>query len=254
MGSPDEVWDNLAVIGALRPAHLTWYHGRFADRPQGAWYKSAARHDRFEDEDETVLGRMLIWQGMAALGYARSDGNRFVRDRRHVDGFKRVRTSLATNLLGIGTSAYSHVTARTPGDAIFGRIFRNDASIQGYEARIAAGALPIATGRAIDAEELLAMSYATGLRQGRVATAALAAAGRRCPALAADYARRAQDLLDLGVLERGAGAGGALHLSDLGRLFEDEVLALFFSPTVKRVLAERERGAATAALPAVALA
>ena len=55
-GSPTETWQNLEVIADLRPAHLTWYHGRFADRPQGDWYRSEDRRDSFEDDRSTLLG------------------------------------------------------------------------------------------------------------------------------------------------------------------------------------------------------
>lgn len=45
-------------------------------------------------------------------------------------------------------------------------------------------------------------------------------------------------LSDIGILEpygNGVGEDG-LRLTELGRLFEDETLALFFSPAVKRAL------------------
>src|SRR3982750_2608787 len=46
-GSPAETCQNLEVIAELRPAPLTWYHGRFPARPQGDWYKSEERHGSF---------------------------------------------------------------------------------------------------------------------------------------------------------------------------------------------------------------
>lgn len=238
-GSPFETWRNLSVIAELRPPHLTWYHGRFADRPQGDWYKDDAGRAHFENEEATLVGRMLIWQGLAELGYHQTDGNRFVRERHYADPFKPVRTSPSCNLLGAGAGSYSHVTG-TAGDGSHGYVFRNDPNIGAYVQRVLAGDSPVATGRLIDDAELLAASYATGLRSGRL-DGRLGALEATMPDLAAHYARLERGLRSLGVLEPyvdDAGARG-VRLSALGRLFEDETLALFFSPAVQSALAPR---------------
>lgn len=243
-GSPLEIWENLQVVRDIQPPHITWYHGRFADRPQRDWYDSAAKSAAFEDEPATLLGRMLIWQELAAIGYHRIDGNRFVRDRAHVDPFKTIRTSPSRNLLGLGTSSYSHVGAAGTAMPIagsadrFGYLFRNDPGIRGYIDRVSAGSIPIATARTIDVSELLATSYATGLRDGRIETPALAASRHRAPTLAAHYDALVRSLRGLGILDADRDRQGypRLHLSELGRLFEDETLARFFSPAVQQAL------------------
>ncbi|MEG3164347.1 radical SAM protein [Sphingomonas sp. PB2P19] len=239
-GSPFETWENLKVIGELRPPHLTWYHGRFADRPQRDWYKSDAKHGGFEDEQATLLGRMLIWQQMAALGYQQTDGNRFVRERQHVDPFKTIRTTASRNLIGLGSSAYSRVGGARSGDG-FGYLFRNDSAIPAYVDRVSAGVMPITTGRRIDDAEMLATSYATGLRHGRIEDDALAGIRTREPALTQTYHRLTRSLVEVGVLAAQDDDLGqtVLRLTDLGRLFEDETLALFFSPAVRDALAQR---------------
>lgn len=240
-GSPTETWQNLEVIAELRPAHLTWYHGRFADRPQGDWYQSEERHGSFEDESATLLGRMLIWQGMAALGYQQTDGNRFVRERHYTDPFKKVRTSSSRDLLGVGAASYSHIGTEPAADDCHGYVFRNDTRIRAHADRVLSGEVPIATGRVIDDEELLAMSYATGLRNGRSENAALRAIATRKPQLSAHYRALVSMLSDIGILEPYANGEGedGLRLTELGRLFEDETLALFFSPAVRRALTAR---------------
>ena len=240
-GSPAETWQNLEVIAELRPAHLTWYHGRFADRPQGNWYKSEDRHGSFEDEPATLLGRMLIWQGMAALGYQQTDGNRFVREHHYTDLFKKVRTSSSRDLLGVGAASYSRICAEPAADDCRGYVFRNDTRIRAYADRVLSGDVPIVTGRVIDGGELLATSYATGLRNGRMENAALRAIGARKPHLSAHYRALVGMLSDIGILEPYANGEGedGLRLTELGRLFEDETLTLFFSPAVKRALAAR---------------
>jgi oxygen-independent coproporphyrinogen III oxidase len=247
-GSPTETWNNLEVIGELRPAHLTWYHGRFANRPQGDWLRSAERHDSFEDEASSLLGRMLIWHGMAALGYQQTDGNRFIRDSHYADPFKQVRTSSSRDLLGVGTSAYSHIGADAAN--CHGYVFRNDPNIAAYCDRVIGGAVPIAIGRVIDDDELLAMSYATGLRNGRTENAVLRALDAKS-ALASHYEQLVATLCELGIIARYVTRDGepGLRLTELGKLFEDETLALFFSPGVCHALTARHDRAQTAIRP-----
>lgn len=240
-GSPAEVWDNLTVLAEVRRAHLTWYHGRFADRPQGHWYKMKSKHADFEDEYATLLGRMLIWQEMAALGYDRTDGNRFVRSTRYVDPFKKVRTSASKHLLGVGAASYSRAATHPAKARCRGYVLRNEANIRAYVTSVLAGNMPIATGRAIDNEELLATSYATGLRTGRVEDEDLHSIRIECPQLSRYYDTLVDELSDAGVLEayRDAHGEAGLRLCELGRLFEDETLALFFSPAVRSALAAK---------------
>lgn len=240
-GSPSETWHNLISISEIRPAHLTWYHGRFADRPQGHWYEMESKHASFEDEFATLLGRMLIWQEMATLGYHQTDGNRFVRMRRYVDPFKKIRTSASSHLLGVGAASYSHVGAKAPEGHCRGYVFRNEPNLRAYVDAVLAGSIPIATGRVIDEEELLATSYATGLRTGRIENELMRSIRVEKPELSQHYDSLVDDLCAVGALEACLDDDGreVLRLSELGRLFEDETLALFFSPAVKSALAEK---------------
>lgn len=247
-GSPYETWENLKVIADIRPPHITWYHGRFANRPQGEWQKSEDKRLDFEDENETLLGRMLIWQELAALGYYQIDGNRFVRERRYIDPFKKIRTSSSSDLLGIGAAAYSHFGAKAATGNCHGYVFRNESNIRFYEDCVLASNIPIATGRMIDEDELLATSYATGLRYGRIEDKALFNIRMNNPSLSSHYDKLVKLLIDVGVLEHNDETG--LRLSELGRLFEDETLTLFFSPAVRRQLAMNVSGPPQAAFHA----
>ncbi len=237
-GSPLETWDNLQQVIAIRPPHITWYHARFADRPQGHWYRMESRFAAFEDEQAILLGRMLIWQELAEAGYHQVDGNRFVSARPFIDPFKKIRTSMAKSLLGVGTASYSHAGSASPGGRARGFVLRNIADIRGYIDTVAAGGSPVATGIVMDPEEMLAASYATGLRNGRVENESLRRLRFECADLARQYDGLAVQLEGLGVLEAYSTDDGeaGLRLTDLGRLFEDETLSLFFSPAVKRKL------------------
>jgi coproporphyrinogen III oxidase-like Fe-S oxidoreductase len=240
-GSPFEVWENLEVVAKICPPHLTWYHGRFADRPQGTWYKTVSKHSSFEDESATLLGRMLIWQEMARFGYQQSDGNRFVRDQQYIDPFKKIRTSASSDLLGVGVASYSHVGAKAVNAGCYGHMFRNESTTRSYVDCVSAGNVPIASGRMIDEEELLATSYATGLRNGRMEDDDLRTIRCKKYELSRHYQELENKLRNIGVLEPYMHHDGepGMRISELGKLFEDEVLALFFSPAVKRAVASQ---------------
>ncbi|WP_083219257.1 radical SAM protein [Bradyrhizobium icense] len=239
--STSEVWDNLEAIAEIRPPHLTWYHGRFGDRPQGHWYRTETKRAEFEDEFATLLGRMLIWQEMAALGYDQTDGNRFVRSHEFTDPFKKIRTSASSDLLGVGAGAYSHVGVKVAKANYRGHVFRNDPNIRTYVDAVLTGNVPIATGRGVDEEELLAGSYATGLRTGRIEDESRRSLRSAHPQLSRYYDALVNELNNAGALEAYLDDSGqaGLRLSSLGKLFEDEALSFFFSPAVKSALATK---------------
>ncbi|KRR13640.1 hypothetical protein CQ10_38745 [Bradyrhizobium valentinum] len=238
-GSSSEIWGNLETIAEIRPPHLTWYHGRFGDRPQGHWYRTETKQAGFEDEFATLLGRMLIWQEMAVLGYDQTDGNRFVRSRQYTDPFKKIRTSASNDLLGVGAGAYSHVGAKATKGNRRGHVFRNEPNIRAYVDAVLNGNVPVATGRAVDEEELVAASYATGLRTGRIEDENLRSIRSARQQLSRHYDALVNKLSNVGALEAYLDDNGqaGLRLSSLGKLFEDETLSLFFSPAVKSALA-----------------
>ena len=223
------------MLKRVKPPHITWYHGRFAPhRPQARWLHIPTKRNAFEDAKATLLGRMLLWQELGALGYSQVDGNRFVRDNRFADSFKKTRTSVTSDLLGIGASAYSHLSSGYP----HGWFFRNTPDITQYIEWVEKGTIPIATGRLITPEEIVAASYVVGLRTARIKNANVEYVRECSPELNRHYHELEDKLICLGVLEHVThGDGSDLRLTTLGRLFEDEVLALFYSPAVQRALA-----------------
>ncbi|KND50137.1 MAG: oxygen-independent coproporphyrinogen III oxidase [Parcubacteria bacterium C7867-008] len=232
-GTSDEIWENLQAIDQVRPPHVTWYHGRFMDRPQGHWRNEPNMQKGFENDQQTLFGRMLIWQELAQMGYRQIDGNRFVLGERFVDPFKKTRTSVTSDLLGLGVSAYSHVGSQShePG----GLFFRNTTKTPDYVNRLETGFNPIESGFTFDPDEHLAASYVVGLRTGRLPFQAHVYASEVAVSY---YDRLIHELSKVKVLELvNSDSGTMIRLSELGRLFEDEILALFYSPRVLELLA-----------------
>ena len=227
-GSPDEVWENLEVLAKIRPPHITWYHGRFAKhRPQGEWYQLTRLRSELEYEYTTLHSRMLIWQELERLGYIQIDGNRFVREARYIDPFKSVRTSVSDDLLGLGVSAYSHAAD----------VFtRNTTDIGEYIRRVLNQSSAIKSSLALTADERFAASFVIGLRTERWESAQ-SDDSLVDPVILRHYKVLVAELMSLGLLEEISLDGGrGLTLSRLGRLYEDEVLALFYSPAVLKSL------------------
>ena len=125
-----------------------------------------------------------------------------------------------------------------------GYMFRNESTIRSYVDCVSSGNIPITTGRIIDDEELLAASYATGLRNGRIENNHLRKLRSENHELSEHYQTLENMLRGIGILETYIDDNGTIGLgiSTLGKLFEDEVLALFFSPPVKRALARKASG------------
>lgn len=238
-GNPEEVWENILALREVRPPHLTWYHGRFANRPQGDWLRNIEKRADFEDEQQTLLGRMLIWEELAAMGYRQIDGNRFVLDERYVDPFKKIRTSVSSNLLGLGASSYSHVDMRPHPrwfDVPEGVFFRNTPDINEYVSRMENGDGAVASALALSWSEYLAASYVVGLRTGRIDSQKHPYAH---PEIVAHYVALEGKFLELGLLEHCMlGGEPGIRLSRLGQLLEDEVLSMFYSPFVRELLSE----------------
>lgn len=143
------------------------------------------------------------------------------------------------------------VLARGGGDGFSRTILAHKAGIVGFAGAakvncrghchadcVLSGNIPIASGRMIDEEELLA-TYATGLRNGRSENHDIRSIRLNKPELSMHYETLAAKLRDIGILAPYMDDNGrtGLRISELGKLFEDEVLALFFSPKVKTALA-----------------
>jgi len=236
-GNSDEVWQNLDILRGVRPPQLTWYHGRFAKRPQGDWYRDPEKQVAFEGEQDTLVGRMMLWQELGDIGYHQVDGNRFVLNDRHVKTFNKVLPSVNSNLLGLGASSYSYVDMRShsrDSTTPEGILFRNTPDINTYINLKESGNSVVMSALTLDSNEYLARSYVIGMRKGRPAAQAYKHAD---PTIASYYEKLEMKYLELGLLEQcRLGDEPGIRLTTLGRLFEDEVLSMFYSPKVQDLL------------------
>ncbi len=229
-GSLDEIWQNLVELSEILPPSVTYYNGRFSSsRPTGKQLETSPAS--FPNELDRHVGRALIWRQMRALGYTQTDGNRFIRNETFADSFKNVRTSVQENLIGIGSSAYSHVNdpAMIGSEHSSGYFFRNVVGYAEYVQRIGRKQFAIEEGLAMTPEEQLAASYAINLRSGRIDDGVFDSYREWFPHLWGHYERLVDKLTGLGLLEK---SGFTLKLTRRGRLFEDEILSLFYSPSV----------------------
>ncbi|MES2749433.1 MAG: radical SAM protein [Patescibacteria group bacterium] len=236
-GTLDEVWQNLNILRIVRPPQLTWYHGRFAKRPQGEWYKNPDKKGDFEGEYDTLVGRMLLWQELTDMGYRQVDGNRFVLDDRHAMTFNKILTSTDSNLLGVGASSYSHVSVKSnskDSNVYEGVLFRNTPDINAYIEHMENGGKTIDSALKLDQNEYLARSYVIGMRKGKLAFQSFEGAAHES---VSHYQKLEMKFLELGLLNRyQLGIESGIRLSTLGLLFEDEVLSMFYSPKITKYL------------------
>jgi len=224
--SPQEVWDNLEYINTIKPPHITWYHWRFAERPQKSWLLWA-RKDWFETEEDTIFGRMLIWKYLEKVWYTQIDWNRFVLDEKYIDPFKKTRTSVKNDLLWIWVSSYSHTSDYWDNwDWIF---FRNIFNIEEYIKHMKDNPFAIWTSRVINNEEKLSASYAVWLRKARYDSDEIREIEGKDWKLNEMYKDKINEYRDLWLIDD---IEWWIKLSKLGKLFEDEILSSFYSPTV----------------------
>jgi len=226
---------DLEMVARLMPPSVTWYNQRVT--PDVADFKLMHRRKgEYDDETTSLIARLMIFERMRELGYCREYGDKFVRDPRFADGFKKTRSNVATELIGIGSSAYSHAN---------GFFFRNVKGADEYIARVAQEGVSIAQALPLTAEERFAGMIVHGLKSGIDLDAIAVQIGNW---RAAHFMRKHRVHEKL---ERLAGeglvrvAGTAVHLTERGRLLENEVARMFYSPAVEKTLSRKVHAAAS---------
>ena len=221
---------DLEAIAELRPDSVTWYTMRVA--PDCWLYQ---RQERVSEED-SLVARIMITERLKELGYTQTSGDRFCLGSESRDRFKESRSSVSSDMLGVGVSSYSHI-----GDLIF----RNERDVGEYMKIVAESKLPVSEGKYFNEEERIIAQIVLGLKNGLDLndSGKDALVGNRWLSwlrLSPDdrlydlfqecgYRKKIPQLVDTGLLEF---EGNKLQFTDKGRLFENEVCRMLYSPIV----------------------
>ncbi|VVB66731.1 Radical SAM superfamily protein [Candidatus Gugararchaeum adminiculabundum] len=111
----EDVAKDLELIAKLKPESITWYDMRLSEH---AWLRQLPDfEERLPLEKEVLTSRVLIIRTLEKLGYVTKDGHRFYLKNNvdAEDAFKKVRSGMHEDMLGLGASAYSHFFCQSGG-------------------------------------------------------------------------------------------------------------------------------------------
>ncbi len=224
---------DLETIAELKPDSVTWYTMRVAP--------DCRLYDKFEFcEEDSLLARIMITEELKEMGYIQTSGDRFCLDKTFRDGFKEIRSDINSDMLGVGVSAYSHLN---------NLIFRNEVDVDRYMEIVLEGKLPVVSGKSFTNEEEIVVQFVLGLKNGLelndIAKTLLVGSIWSCfPSWNGvgqegklfdffknytGYRKKIPELVDTGILEFD---GNRLQFTEKGRLFENEVCRMLYSPVV----------------------
>jgi len=230
----EDIEADLQVISELRPNSVTWYTMRTNSK---CWLHN--RHKRVSEED-SLVARIMITDGLKQAGYTQISGDRFSLTLKDRDQFKEARSSITSDMLGMGVSAYSHL------DDL---IFRNETDIDEYMKIVAKGRFPVSNGKQFTKEERVIAQFVLGLKNGLelndLAKTFLVGSIWSCVPYHlgvgkegklldvfrnyAEYRKKIPQLIGVGLLEFD---GNRLQFTEKGRLFEHEICRFLYSPIV----------------------
>jgi len=227
--SDKSILKDVIQIDRFKPDQVTWYILRL--RADSGWYQKYTRGSLDICHSlESARKRLLIRKAMQSIGYTPRPGGRFMRIESLRDDFKRVRGGLDSTMLGIGISAYSHG---------WGYLFRNIHSsgsfggVKNYIANMKEKDTAIQEGFRLTETEGAAGKLVQGIRAGVTVPDTKDSIG--------SYVDEVMNLLDSlrknGLVE----IKGERHVSltELGKLFEEEICSLFYSPAIKKTLEKK---------------
>src|SRR3989338_5284869 len=233
--------DDLFKVAELKPQHVTWYNLRL--RPETAY----ARHDvNLVTEEQSLHTRLTIWNFMEEIGYLVLEGDRFALAKSYEDKFRQTRGSVDTDLLGMGIS---EIGRAHPGffhnPREIGSTVRADSqrAVQKYIQKVMENGHAITYGFPLTDDELLAGKFALGLKRGVPLEEIheFLSVSPECGPYNNMILRPSTKLIESGLLEV---TDGKVRFTRIGRLFENEICATFYSPRV-RYLAHERRGTVT---------
>ena len=171
------------------------------------------------------------------LGYSQTSGDRFHLSEESRDEFKQVRSSVSTDMLGMGVSSYSHLDDT---------IFRNQMDLDTYVQAVSRGDLPVMSGKRYSEEEDIIAGFVLGLKNGlklsdtakKLLMGSMLSCFRYWNGVGPEgklytifanytkYRKRIPKLIKHGLLEFD---GNTLQFTQKGRLFENEVCRTLYS-------------------------
>ena len=101
-----DIQNDIEHVDKYRPNQVTWYTLRVQE--QAGWYTRIQKGAiQLLNSEESLKRRTFIIEKMEEIGYTARPGGRFSL-RGSKDIYKSIRSGTNDNLLGIGTSSYSH--------------------------------------------------------------------------------------------------------------------------------------------------
>lgn len=223
---------DLEVIALLKPPSVTWYNQRVTNYASDHTLM-LERGGEYFDETASLVARIMIFERMKELGYAREYGDKFVLASEFSDGFKRARSSVATDFIGVGSSAYSHAN---------GFFFRNARGFEQYVGMVERSGSAVAHALALTPEEQFAGLLVHGIKYGVDLESVYSSIGGW---RAAHFMRKHRIREKTTMLEHQGLItvnGSLVQLTEKGVLFENEISRMFYSPAVEALLEAKNAG------------
>ncbi|MEW5997028.1 MAG: coproporphyrinogen-III oxidase family protein [Candidatus Micrarchaeota archaeon] len=225
----ESIQRDLDIIAELLPPSVTWYNQRAT--PDAADFRFIeSRPQEYGDEMESHIARIMIFERTMELGYVREYGDKFVRGGKFKDSFKRARSSTITDMVGVGSSAYSHAN---------GFFYRNVESAEAYIDLMNKRGSAIAHALPLSPEEVFAGLIVHGIKFGIDLKAVCEVVGEWRVAHFLRKHRINEKLRSLQEDGLISVEGSIIRLTEKGRLFENEICRLFYSPSVEKALSQR---------------
>lgn len=227
--SDKSILKDIVHIDRFKPDQVTWYILRL--RPDAGWHQKHMRGSLDVCNSlESARKRLLIRKAMQSIGYTPRPGGRFMRTDSLRDEFKRIRGGSDSTMLGIGVSAYSHG---------WGHIFRNihssrtSSGVKNYVAEMKEKDTAIYEGLPLSEIELAAAKLVQGIR----AEITVPETNDSIRSYMDDVINLLDFLGKSGLVE--TKDDKHVSLTELGKLFEEEICSLFYSPAVKKTLEKK---------------
>ncbi|MBW2984785.1 coproporphyrinogen III oxidase family protein [Candidatus Woesearchaeota archaeon] len=218
-GLPDQTlrdWErNLDMVLKLEVPSVTTYHLDIReDRPVHDLYQRAPY--RFPDEDDNLLMHVRAVERLESAGYVQDPVDWFVKGEEHGYRHQHQKWAEGRNLIAFGASAYWFVN---------GCVGENLPWRGEYESAVNQGRLPMLKAEKLSIEEIMARMVVFGLKTRNGANVSTFLRSRM-PYVRNVLVPNLEKAGEIGLIEKD---NGCVRLTDVGKLYADEVSAMFFT-------------------------